>query len=219
MDKMLRWNNSYSFNTVDNYHDFKRELFISLGSNLCFQVDYKIIISMLMYVLIGYIRKLIKLLPQFLGTFIWMWFNDLSVMENMMHMLTFHVTNISEYLNKSLGKDFVTILKSVHIVKENTGFIQGRKIMFAHMWNPFLGIRVCPLSGKHDGLIFPPFDEHHDFLNWHNYGNTLGVIGTNSEIHKLAGKLLKDCEFMNNPTYWNKRFPQELFQMREAEMV
>ena len=206
MHTMLIKNNAYEFRTVDNYADFQQELYLSLGGNLKHKKDYEIVVSMLLVVSNKYYWSAVKLLPSFLKALIKIRLNGLSIMENTMHMLTLHATSIGGYLSKSYDEEFISVLKKVRIVRENTGYIKGKQITFTRVGNPFLGSKVCPLANRHSELIFPPLADHHNYLNLKNFGNALGVIGTNNEEHQLDGKPLNDYPFMSDPSYWHKHF-------------
>lgn len=206
MDQMLIGNAAYDFRIVNNYQDFQNELYLSLGGLTKNKSSYEVIVSMLLYISNGYYWSALKALPSFVKALIVIRFNGLGIMKNTMHMLTLHATSIGGYLSQSLGEDFYATLKRVRIVRENTGYLKGQQVIFTRVRNPFLGSRVCPLASRHKDLIFPPLDPNHNYLNLKNYGNALGVIGTNSQSHKLDDKPLEQYEFMTDPKYWEGQF-------------
>eukprot|EP01129_Flabellula_baltica_P014068 TRINITY_DN6664_c0_g1_i1.p1 TRINITY_DN6664_c0_g1~~TRINITY_DN6664_c0_g1_i1.p1 ORF type:complete len:277 (+),score=27.32 TRINITY_DN6664_c0_g1_i1:29-832(+) len=213
MNIMLEKNNSYEFPEVDNYHQFQEELYISLGGKLKHKGDYEVIVKTLMYVSNSYYIESLKILPRFLFSFIRMRFNELSTMENTMHMLTLHATSIGGYLSSSYDENFIQMLKKVRIVRENTGYVKGGKILFARVRNPFVGTTICPLSSKHENLVFPPLAKNHNFLNLKDYGNALGVVGVNKKCHMLDDKPLDDYEYMHEKKYWKTIFPHEFMKI------
>ena len=206
MHQMLIKNTEYDFQIVNNYADFQTELYLSLGGLLKNKKYYENIVSMLLYISNRYYWSALKTLPSFIHAFIVIRFNGLTIMENTMHMLTLHATSIGGYLSQSLNEDFYSTLKKVRIVRENTGYVKGKSVIFARVRNPFIGSRVCPLASRHKDLIFPPLDIKHDYLNLKNYGNALGVIGTNDDQHILDDKPMDQYSFMTNSDYWEKEF-------------
>ena len=208
MQKMLKKNREYVFMEVDSYEGFKEQLFLSLGGDLRYKKDYEVVLGGLLVISNKMWWEALCVLPRLLLSAIKIEMNALSRLENTMHLLTLHATSIGGYLSSSLDQDFVEILKKVRVVRENTGYLQGKKVQFARVKNPFLGSRQCPLSGKHHLLLFPPLSQKHEFLDLFNFGNALGVVGVNGVEHRLGGEGLVGMEMMKEG-YWEGVFPEE----------
>ena len=206
MDNMLCKNEQYEFAPVSSYEEFKRVLFQSLGGEEKFRRDYETIITFLLYASNKFYWDMVLQILPFLAAYVRVRRNGLSFRENTMHMLSLHATSIGGYLSQSWKEDFHAVLKKVRIVRENTGYKNGVRVLFARVHNPFLGSRICPLASCYQRLRFPPLTEKHTFLVLKNFGNALGVVGVNDREHTLDGKPLADFAFMKNPTHWQEQF-------------
>lgn len=210
MNEMLQKNAEFEFKPVSTYKDFREQLFISLGGDIKYFKDYETIVLMLLFVSNKYFLQSAWLFPQFIISVVRVKFNKLGEMKNTMHLLTLHATSIGGYLSASLDDEFITVLKKVRIVRENTGYYDGKKVMFARVKNPFLGSKVCPLSGKHKRIKFPPLTKDHEYLHLKNYGNALGVHRTRTDAHYIDDTPLMEHDMMKIEDYWKLHFPEEM---------